>query len=156
MCVKTQKVLYRIASICLAALSIMCAAELAQPGVLAQNLCNEFQHGCAVQSHGVPCKSTTCGTAFQLLQQQGALCNPPGGGNCTTGDYAGTLAAYFSSTATTAWANCQTESGENLPACDDSCITCANVYLYSPSCTSLDQCGSTTLPLCGAPSNPCN
>jgi len=151
----TQKVLYSIASICLAGVSIGCAVELVQPGVLAQNLCNEYAHGCP-RSITVPCKSTTCGTAFQLLQQQGALCNTPGGGNCSTGDYEGTLAAYFSSTAISAWANCQSLSGQDLPECDDSCITCANVYLFSPACTSLDQCGSTTLPLCGAPNNPCD
>ena len=106
-----------------------------------------------------PCTSTPagqCGTAFQLIQEQGALCNTPGGGLCTQGDYAGNLAPYFTATAAGAWANCVTQSGEKLPECDDSCITCANVFLFSPNCSGLDQCGSTTLPMCGAPSNPCS
>ncbi len=155
--IATQKCLYKLFSLCLGLLSVACALELVQPGALAQNLCSQFASGCYEQNQIIPCKSITCGTAFQLGQQESVNCTIPGYGDCNAGPWSGWSADYFTSTATTAWYNCGTKSNPALPACDDACLTCANMYLYKLACTSIDQCGTGTIPQCGASvGNKCN
>jgi len=154
----TQKCLYKLLSFCLAGLSVVCAVELVQPGALAQNLCNEFPHGCfQAPPAGIPCKSITCGTAFQLIQQESVNCTIPGYGDCNAGQWTGLSADYFTSTATTSWWNCKSVSNNNAQGCDDACATCANMNLFKLSCTAIDQCGTGIIPQCAASVGfPCN
>src|SRR5437899_264276 len=127
------------------------------PHAIGESCSGQYGHGCWDADPDVPCHSTDgCTKISDLILQRTASCDAtdPEVWQC---DNANTGSDSYQATAVATWYSCHQIPDKNQAACNNGCLTCANVYNYSGStCSAIEKCTKNPKPLpqCGAKDGP--